>query len=153
MMAKTINRATWPFSFILGMVYLAGGLLWFISSIGITIPFPVTSDPVSSLMLVIVSIVFLAGVNPLRRDEKEGIAYIAVGIFLAGILFVLQMVILSTNYLGWILGFEDWIAWSPILDITPTVWLFFIVLLIFGIARELEGETEGDFTQHPLGDD
>ena len=96
--------------------------------------------------------VFLAGVRPLRRGEREGFAYIAVGIFLAGVLFVLQLFILSTNYLGWILGFEDWVDWTPLLDITPTVWLFFIILLIFGIARALEGETEGNFTQHLLGD-
>ncbi|MFX0056105.1 MAG: hypothetical protein ACFFAD_14350 [Candidatus Hermodarchaeota archaeon] len=152
-MAKTVNRATWPFPFLLGMVYLAGGFLWFISSIGIAVPIRVPSDPISSLMLIIISMVFLAGVKPLHRGEREGFAYIAVGIFLAGILFVLQLVILSTNSLGWILGFEDWVAWTPLLDITPTVWLFFIVLLIFGIARALEGETEGDFTQHLLGDD
>lgn len=151
-MAKTVNRATWPFPFILGIVYLAGGLLWFSSSIGLAVPFPSPSDPISSLMLVIVSMVFLAGVRPLRRGEREGFAYIAVGIFLAGVLFVLQLFILSTNYLGWILGFEDWVAWTPLLDITPTVWLFFIILLIFGIARALEGETEGNFTQHLLGD-
>jgi hypothetical protein len=151
MIKDEINSA-WPFAFILGVVYLIGGLLWLVVSIGMPIPFPAYSDPISSLMLVVVSTVFLAGVRPLRRNNREGFAYIAVGIFLAGILFVLQLFILATNYLGWILGFEDWIAWTLMSDITPTIWLFLLILIIFGIVRISEGETEGDFTKHLLGD-
>ncbi len=150
-MSKNVNKNAWPFPLILGMVYLTGGLLWFISSIGISFPFPSSSDPISSLMLMIVSMVFLAGVGPLRRGDREGFAYIAVGIFLAGILFVLQLFILATNSLGWILGFEDWLSWTPLSDITPTVWLFLLIVGIFGIARVVEGESEGDFTKHLLG--
>ena len=150
-MTKNASRSAWPFPLVLGMVYLIGGFLWFISSIGITIPFPASSDPISSLMLMIVSGVFLAGVGPLRRNDREGYAYIAVGIFLAGILFVLQLVTLGTNYLGWILGFEDWITWTLLTDVTPTVWLFLLIVGIFGIARAVEGDSEGDFTKHLLG--
>ncbi|MHA2209908.1 MAG: hypothetical protein ACXABV_12100 [Candidatus Thorarchaeota archaeon] len=150
-MAKNTNQSTWPFPLILGMVYLTGGLLWFISSIGIPISFPASSDPTSSLMLMIVSMVFLAGVGPLRRNNREGYAYIAVGIFLAGILFALQLVTLATNYLGWILGFEDWIGWTLLSDMTPTIWLFLLILGIFGITRAVEGESEGNFTKYLLG--
>jgi hypothetical protein len=150
-MTKNANRVTWPFPLLLGMVYLIGGLLWFIASIGIPIPFPAYPDPISSLMLMIVSMVFLAGVGPLHRNAREGYAFIAVGMFLAGILFVLQLVTLVTNYLGWILGFADWITWTLLSDVTPTVWLFFIIVGIFGIARAVEGDSEGDFTKHLLG--
>jgi hypothetical protein len=102
-------------------------------------------------MLMIVSMVFLAGVGPLRRNNREGYAYIAVGIFLAGILFALQLVTLATNYLGWILGFEDWIGWTLLSDMTPTIWLFLLILGIFGITRAVEGESEGNFTKYLLG--
>jgi hypothetical protein len=103
-------------------------------------------------MLMIVSVVFLAGVKPLREDKRAGFAFVSVGMFLAGILFALQLLIIGTNFLGWILGFEDWLAWTILSDITPTLWLFLLVLITFGIARIFEGNSEGSISKHLLGD-
>ncbi|MHA2003109.1 MAG: hypothetical protein ACW975_00690 [Candidatus Thorarchaeota archaeon] len=142
----------WAFPLLIGMVYLLGGLLWFIASIGVPIPFPSALDPISSLMLVIVSVVFLAAVKPLHRNERQGFAFIAVGMFLAGVLFMIQLLILSTNYLGWILGFEDWLAWTMMSDITPTVWLFLFALITFAVTRATEGDADNGLTKHVLGE-
>ncbi|KXH72421.1 MAG: hypothetical protein AM326_03525 [Candidatus Thorarchaeota archaeon SMTZ-45] len=142
----------WSFPLLLGMIYLIGGILWFIVSFDAPIPFPAGPDPIGSLVLVVVSVVFLAGVGPLRRKDRQGFAYIAVGMFLAGVLFALQLFIIATNFLGWILGFEDWLVWTLLSDVTPTVWLFLLALFIFGIARAIEGDGERGFTKHLLGD-
>ncbi|MHA2141024.1 MAG: hypothetical protein ACXADC_13485 [Candidatus Thorarchaeota archaeon] len=151
-MTKNENQSAWPVALLLGTVYLTGGLFWFLSSLGLFLSLSAAPDPISSMMLVIVSIVFLSGVRPLRESNRQGYAYIAVGIFLAGVLFFLQLLIIGTNFLGWILGFEDWIAWTIFSDITPTVWLFIFIVFIFIITRIVEGNTEGSLAKHILGD-
>jgi 4-hydroxybenzoate polyprenyltransferase len=70
---------------------------------------------------------------------------------MAGIMFGLQLVILSTNYLGWVLGLGDWVSWNAASNLTPTVWLFLLVIFLFAIARAAEGDGEGGFAKHLLG--
>lgn len=78
----------------------------------------------------IVASVFLTGVKPLSENNQEGYAFIAVGFILAAVLFCLQILVILTNSLGWVLRFEDWLTWNIWNDITPSLWMF--VLLITG---------------------
>ncbi|MFX1604151.1 MAG: hypothetical protein ACFFCK_11770 [Promethearchaeota archaeon] len=141
----------WSLALLMGTVYLVGGMLWLLVSLGLPIPFPSIVDPISALVLVIIAVIFLSGTRPLRQGNRDGLGFIAVGVLLAGIMFGLQLVILSTNYLGWLLGFEDWLSWNAMSNLTPTVWLFLLVILLFAIARAAEGDVEGGFTKHLFG--
>lgn len=150
-MEDSETTTAWSLALLMGTLYLVGGLLWLVASLGLPIPFPSVGDPISAMVLIVVAVIFLSGVRPLRQGDREGFGFIAVGVLLAGIMFGLQLVILSTNYLGWVLGLEDWLSWNAISNLTPTVWLFLLVVFLFAIARAAEGNGEGGFTKHLLG--
>jgi len=56
-------------------------------------------------------------------------------------LFVLQLIILGTNALGWWLQLEDWSGWVLHGDLTPALLLFLPTLLVaIPMHREKRGE-------------
>jgi hypothetical protein len=79
-----------------------------------------------------VASVFLTGYKPLSQNNQEGYAFIAVGYILAAVMFALQVLVILTNALGWILQFEDWLAWNILNDITPSFWMFLILMTSTG---------------------
>lgn len=124
-----------------GAGYGTLGVLQILVGIGIVIPNPLISDPIGGIMLVIVAIVYISGVRPLLREDQEGYAHLAVGAILGGILFVLQLIILGTNALGWWLQLEDWSDWILFSDLTPAILLFLPTLLVsIPMHREQRGE-------------
>ena len=126
---------------IAGAGYGILGVLQILVGIGLINPNSLNSDPIGGIMLVVVALVFISGVHPLLGENQEGYAYLAVGAILGGILFVLQLIILGTNALGWWLRLEDWSEWILIGDLTPALLLFIPVLLIsIPMHREKRGE-------------
>ncbi len=124
----------WPsiLALITALSYGGIGVLQILVSLQIVAPITGFSDLIGGILLIIVGSIFLTGVKPLSRNEKEGYAFIAVGYGLAGILFALQVMVIATNALGWILQFEDWLAWNIYIDITPSLWIFLILMIITG---------------------
>lgn len=120
----------------IGLLYLGVGLIWLSASLGfMPLPFPGNLDAIAAIAICVNAIVFLSGFRPLSRGEREGFAFVAVGIVLAMVLFVLQLFIMATSFLGWALGFEDWADWTLLTDFTPNIWLFLIVFLIAAIGH------------------
>ena len=119
-------------TFVIGIAYLFVGVLQILSSFQLIIPLVGFSDLIGGFLLIIVSSVFLTGVKPLSENNQEGYAFIAVGYILAALLFGLQILVILTNGLGWFLRFEDWIAWSIWNDITPSLWMFVILMTATG---------------------
>ncbi len=89
------------------------------------------NDPFNSLMLIIVGSVFIAGTKSLAERKKEGYAFTIVGAILGAILFILQLLVLASNALGWALGFEDWRTWNIIDDISASIWIFGLIILAY----------------------
>ncbi len=136
-MADDDTLPRWPFLYnvLFGTLYLTIGITDILSALGISI-FPFRpKDIMSPLMLLITGIVFLAGTPMLKRRDEEGYAFTLVATILAAILFALQTLVLISNALGWVLGLEDWTEWNVISDITPAVWLFFLVAVAFWILK------------------
>jgi hypothetical protein len=79
-------------------------------------------------MLIIVGVIFLHVIRPISTGDIEGFAFLNVGVLLAALLFGLQIIVILTNGLGWIAGLEDWADWAFAQDITPSLWLFILVL-------------------------
>jgi hypothetical protein len=142
----------WPsiLCFVVGVIYLTGGLAQILTSVGIVQVLPGANDLLGGFLLVIVSSVFLTGVRPLKNNEEEGYAYIAVGYILAAILFVLQIFVIGTNALGWFLRFEDWLSWNLMNDLTLPFWLFIGLLMSTG-ALWLVGDLRNRATLHMEG--
>jgi hypothetical protein len=125
---------TWPsiLSLIAGLSYASVGVVQLLVSIGLIGPVTGFTDLVGGFLLIIVAAVFLTGVRPLLREEQEGYAFIAVGYILAAVLFALQILVILTNSLGWLLGFQNWLDWNIFNDITPSLWMFIILMTATG---------------------
>jgi hypothetical protein len=113
------------------------GVLQILVGIGMINLNALISDPIGGIMLVVVALVYISGVRPLLGKDREGYAYLAVGSILGGILFVLQLIILGTNALGWWLQLEDWREWILLSDLTPALLLF---IPVFPIAISMHRE-------------
>jgi len=124
------EEGRWPsiFTLAIGLGYLLIGSIQVLSSLGIIAPIIGFSDLIGGFLLIIVASVFLTGVRPLSENNQEGYAFIAVGYILAAVMFTLQVLVILTNALGWFLQFEDWLAWNIINDITPSLWIFIILM-------------------------
>jgi hypothetical protein len=120
----------WPsiFTLVIGLAYLSIGIIQILSSLQLITPLVGFSDPIGGVLLIIVASVFFTGVKPLSENNQEGYAFIAVGYILAALIFGLQVLVIITNGLGWFLRFEDWIAWNIWTDITPSLWMFMILM-------------------------
>ncbi len=135
---------TWPaiLALVIGISYGIVGILQIMVSLGLMAPIAGFNDFVGGLLLIIVASVFLTGVRPLSRNEQEGYAFIAVGYILTAIMFALQILVIITNALGWLLHYEEWLNWNIMNDITPSLWMFIILmtstgaLWIFGNLRD-----------------
>ncbi|MBN2231088.1 MAG: hypothetical protein JW779_16000 [Candidatus Thorarchaeota archaeon] len=128
------ENGKWPslLALVVGLSYCSIGLIQLLVSFGVLIPLIGFSDPIGGFLLIIVGAVFLTGVKPLSNNEQEGYAFIAVGYILAAILFVLQLMVIITNTIGWFLQFEDWLDWNLFNDITPSFWMFIILMTTTG---------------------
>ncbi|MCJ7817480.1 MAG: hypothetical protein MUP60_01400, partial [Candidatus Thorarchaeota archaeon] len=144
---------TWAsrLALVVGLAYSGVGIIQVFVAFGFIGPIIGFTDLVGGFLLIIVAAVFLTGVRPLSKDEQEGYAFIAVGYILAAVLFALQIMVIITNLLGWFLRFENWLGWNVLNDITPSLWLFVILVIstsalwIVGHLREklLPSSTEG----------
>lgn len=144
----------WPLylSGLFGLAYLLTGLVYLLSGIGAVIPLPGASDPIASLMLIIVSIVYLAGVPVLSRGNRDGYAFTLVATILAALLFFLQVLVLASDALGWVLGYSGWADWTVYQDAAPSLWLFMFVLMAMAILK-FAGKLGGEKGIFPIGGD
>jgi hypothetical protein len=129
------EEGKWPaaLTLIVGLSYGSMGTLQLLASLGFITPIMGFTDIVGGFLLIIIAAVFLTGVRPLLGNEQEGYAFIAVGYILAAVLFGLQVFVIGTNALGWLFGFEGWLNWNIYNDITPSLWMFIILMTSTGI--------------------
>ncbi len=145
----------WPsvLTLVIGFGYLFVGIIQILTSFGIIAPIVGFSDLISGFLLIIVAFVFLTGFKPLSENNQEGYAFIAVGYILAAVMFALQVLVILTNALGWLLHFEDWIGWNIMNDLTPSFWMFLILmtgtgsLWVIGNMREKILGSDGEVSE------
>jgi hypothetical protein len=128
-------------STLVGLMYLAAAGMQVLQVLGVIAFWFLTSDIVVIFLLVVLAAVFLGGVSPLRKEQREAIAFPAVGLILAALLFVLKIVILLTNAIGCILSFDDWQSWSVSMDFEPTLWTFPIIVGMFALVALYSGSS------------
>ncbi|MFW9793255.1 MAG: hypothetical protein ACFFEE_03045 [Candidatus Thorarchaeota archaeon] len=150
------ENGKWPsiFTLIIGLSYLTVGVLQVLSSVGVVPPIIGFADLIGGFLLIIVASVFLTGVKPLSENNQEGYAFIAVGYILAAVMFTLQVLVILTNALGWFLQYQDWLAWNIMNDITPSLWMFIILMtgtgslwVIGNMKEKILGTSRGGLKQ------
>ena len=128
------------FTAIAGVSYLIAGSLQVIASFIPDSILLIPPNPIGGVILICVSLVFLTGVSHYARRRSDAYAFLIVGMILAGIIFVLLLITISTNLLGWILVFEDWENWRIQDELSPALWLFPIYALLLQLIKE-KGES------------
>lgn len=139
---KKVGTTLAVYSFFMGIIYAILGILeiligWgeFVGT-GVPIIQPielagvqlVPLDVFGGIMLIIIGAVYLTGVRQQARGEREGLAFLLVGSLLATIFFVVYMVIMLANGVGYVFQFEDWLDWIWLADLRPGIWLFLLAL-------------------------
>jgi hypothetical protein len=122
------NSGLGIYSLLAGFAYIIVGCAQIITGIiGIESPI-IPGDFFQGAVLIIIGLVFVMGFVDMRKGDSDWDAYLTIGSLLAGIIFVLYMFMLLSNGLGWALGFEDWLEWTPIEQFQPGLWLFVFAL-------------------------
>ncbi len=115
-------------SLLFGVLYIGLGAAEILSEFGLLqIPFCSIMD---GFILLVIGAVFVTGFLQLRAEEPEPVAFLVVGLIIATVVFFLRVVIIGSNLLGWILGLEDWADWSLLNDITLSLWVYLLTLLL-----------------------
>ncbi|MBS3794920.1 MAG: hypothetical protein KGY80_08485 [Candidatus Thorarchaeota archaeon] len=107
-----------------GVVYAFFGILTILTFFGVVSFALISADVLTGLMILIVGIVFIEGAKELRESVSDAIPFLMVGILLAGVIAGLQIAILFSNALGWLLALEDWTDWQVASDFTQAIWVF-----------------------------
>ncbi len=122
------NSGLGIYSLIAGFAYIIVGCAQIITGV-LGIGFPIIpGDFFQGAVLIVIGLVFVMGFVELRKGDPDWEAYLTIGSLLAGVIFVLYIFMLLSNGLGWALGFEDWLEWSPIEQFQPGLWLFVFAL-------------------------
>jgi hypothetical protein len=139
---KNVGTALAAYSFVIGILYAIFGILeilvgWeeFVGTGGPLIqPIElagvnvVPPDVFGGIMLIIIGMVYLTGVGQQGRGEREGLSFLLVGSLLAAMFFVVYIVVMLANGVGYVFQFEDWLEWIWLVDLRPGIWLFLLAL-------------------------
>lgn len=139
---KNIGTALAVYSFVIGTLYTIFGILEILIGwgefVGTGVPLIqpielagvnlVPPDVFGGIMLIIIGAVYLTGVGQQGRGEREGLSFLLVGSLLAAVFFVVYVVIMLANGVGYAFQFEDWLEWVWLDDLRPGIWLFLLAL-------------------------
>jgi hypothetical protein len=139
---KNVGTALAVYSFVIGTLYAIFGLLEILVGwgefVGTGVPLiqpielagvnVVPPDVFGGIMLIIIGAVYLTGVGQQVQGEREGLSFLLVGSLLAAVFFVVYVVIMLANGVGYAFQFEDWLEWIWLDDLRPGIWLFLLAL-------------------------
>ena len=127
------------FALAASIFYFAAGVLQllfgFIGLNYILIP----ANPIVGIVLICISFIFITGTLHYFRNQKDAYAFLIVGMILAGIVFILHVITILTNLLGWVLQLEDWINWTMQNEISPGLWLFPLFAILLRLLKGSKG--------------
>lgn len=118
---------------VLGILYVLIGLLEELTWLRLGLQqfrwiagtFHVVGDAFAGFVLVVIGAVYLGGLKPVWRGDREGLSYVTVGALMSTVLLIQYMVNIFSNGLGLALGFEDWIEWTLMGEVRPGLLLWF----------------------------
>ena len=127
------------FTLVASMLYFATGTLQLLSGfIGLNyIIFP--ANPLVGIVLICISFIFITGTLHYSKSQRDAYAFLIVGMILAGIVFILHVITILTNLLGWVLQLQDWINWTIQNEISPGLWLFPLFAIILRLLKGSNG--------------
>jgi hypothetical protein len=133
----------------LGALYMLIGLLEALAWLRLEIQqfrwiagaFNIVGDIFAGFVLLIIGVVYLSGLEPLWRGDREGWSYITVGALMSTVLLILYTVNILSNGLGSVLGFEDWMEWNLLSEVKPGLLLWFpaIPAVLVAMKRDWHG--------------
>ena len=134
-------RHQFIFGIFAAMLFIIFGILQsiisigFFSSLGKLMLIP--QDIIGGIILILIGIIFITGANQIKMGEKEGVAFVYMGILLSlFFLMVYLLVIMANASTTYILQSPDYEDWTIFDDLRPGIYLGLITIIGFLIWRE-----------------
>jgi hypothetical protein len=134
---------------VLGILYVLIGLLEALTWLRLEVLqlrwvagiFHVVGDSFAGFVLVVIGAVYLGGLMPVWRGDREGLSYVTVGALMSTVLLILYTVNILSNGLGFVLGFEDWMEWTLLGEVRPGLLLWFLAIpaVLVALKRDWRG--------------
>jgi len=138
---------TAAYAALIGVVYVAAGLLEMMNGLGIGQLATIPSDVFGGLMLIFIGGIFLRSVGELRQGRAGGMSYLLVGALMTVIYSVLYILILSANGVEYLLGSEEFLEWTWLDDFRLEIWLPLIavpaIALLHSRIRSIRADNRG----------
>jgi len=143
-----IGKSMAAYSAVIGVLYMLAGLLEISIWTGLNPPvirevsilLNVAGDVFAGFVLIVIGLVYIWGIGELLEGDQEGVSYLAVGSLLSTTLFLLCIANILSNGLGSLLGFEDWLEWSLLDEVSPGMIIWFLAVpLLYLVWRRGRG--------------
>ncbi|MFP3952286.1 MAG: hypothetical protein ACLFVP_09140 [Candidatus Bathyarchaeia archaeon] len=129
-----IGKSMAAYSAVIGVLYMLAGLLEISIWTGLNPPIireisillNVAGDVFAGFVLIVIGLVYIWGIGELLEGDQEGVSYLAVGSLLSTTLFLLCIAYILSNGLGSLLGFEGWLGWRLLDEVSPGMIIWFL---------------------------
>ena len=123
------------YALVLGIAYLAIGIVEVFGGAGIVIP----GDLFGGFALVVIAATYLNGVRGVVNGEHRGLSFVLGGLFLSAVFGVLYLLLMGADGLMFLLGEAE--EFPVLADFRPAIMLFFLALPLayqaWGLTREV----------------
>jgi len=139
---KTIKRDIIFLSLIFGFLFAISGIVEILigvcSILGVKIKlFLFTGDVLGGLALLAVGITYFLGVKRALNEDIRAVSYVFTASIVGLGIGVIAFLLLISNAVGFLLGFEDWQGWSVFDSITVYLILGLFAVIPYKVVKML----------------
>ena len=143
---KNIKDTVISLSLIFGLLFAVSGIVEIIlglySILGVKIKLPLfLGDAFGGLALLAVGVAYFLGVKKAVDKDIKAISYLFTASIIGLGIGIIAFLILMSDAIGFLLGFEDWADWSVFNDITIYLLLGILAIIPYKIAKVISSTT------------
>ncbi|AIJ05627.1 hypothetical protein JH146_0781 [Methanocaldococcus bathoardescens] len=139
---KNIKSTIVSLSLVFGFLFAVSGIIEIIigiySILGVKITIPLfVGDVFGGLALLAVGITYFLGVKKAVDEDIKAVSYLFTASIIGLGIGIIAFLLLISNAIGFLLGFEDWADWSIFNDLTIYLILGMLAVVPYKIAKTL----------------
>ncbi|XRO77496.1 hypothetical protein ACO3VM_02915 [Methanocaldococcus sp. 10A] len=139
---KNIKNTIVSISLIYGILFSVSGIIEIIigtySILGVKINLPLfVGDVFGGLALLAVGITYFLGVKKAIDEDIKAVSYVFTASIIGLGIGIIAFLLLVSNAIGFLLGFEDWADWSVFNDLTIYLILGALAIIPYKIVKTL----------------
>ncbi|XRO75147.1 hypothetical protein ACO3TA_07140 [Methanocaldococcus sp. 28A] len=139
---KNIKNIISSISLVYGILFSVSGIIEIIigtySILGVKINLPLfVGDVFGGLALLAVGITYFLGVKKAIGEDIKAVSYLFTASIIGLGIGIIAFLLLISNAIGYLLGFEDWADWSVFNDLTIYLILGALAVIPYKIVKTL----------------